>query len=418
VKLAWAAPIDRDDLNLMHDKPKSSLAFRTVTAQTPLEIPCPRNGLVWPIHFATTYTRDETNTYPSLDYVYGRADNPTLRQTESLIATLEDGDAAMLFGSGMSAAMAVILAFEEPIHILASAQMYYGLRHWFENVRRFGHSINFVDTTDLAAVKASVDARAPHLVWIETPSNPMWAITDISAVAGIVRDVGAMVCVDSTVATPVFTRPLHHGADIVMHSATKYLNGHSDVSAGALVTSRRNEFWNRIAKMRAEQGVSLGALEAWLLSRGMRTLGIRVVAQSKSAAILADRLRSHQAVSSVLYPGLPSHPGHDVAVRQMIGGFGGMFSLRLSGGAAAAVAAAGNTLLWRRATSLGGVESLIEHRSSMEGHHPSCPDDLLRLSVGIEDPEDLLNDLDQALNRVSNTRQSSAMSAAFGGHPT
>jgi cystathionine gamma-synthase len=380
----------------MDDKPPQPLKFQTIAAQTPPESRAqPRNGLVWPIHFSTTFTRDADNAYPS-DHVYGRADNPTLRQTECLIAALEDAAAAMLFGSGMSAAMAVVLAFDTPVHIIASARMYYGLRKWFQNVGRFGHTIDFVDTTDLTALKKSLEERAPGLVWIETPSNPTWAITDIAAVCDLAHRFGATVCVDSTIATPVFTRPLQLGADIVMHSATKYLNGHSDVSAGALACAKPDDLWASIGRMRAEQGVSLGALEAWLLARGMRTLQIRVSTQSKTAALLAERLRGHRAVSRVLYPGLSDHPGHDIAARQMTGGFGAMLSLRMRGGERAAIEAAGNMSLWKRATSLGGVESLVEHRSSMEGRHSDCPDDLLRLSVGIEDPDDLFNDLDQA----------------------
>jgi len=383
----------------MYDKPRASLQFRTLTVQNPASLETPQNGLVGPIHFSTTYTRNEHYAYAS-EYVYGRADNLTLRQTETFIASLENGHAAMLFGSGMSAAMAVVLAFGQPIHVIAPCDMYYGLRRWFAGIGRYGHSIDFVDTTDLQALQAAIERRRPDLVWIETPSNPLWKITDIAAVSRLAHDVDALVCVDSTVATPVLTRPIDHGADLVMHSATKYLNGHSDVSAGVLVAACSSDLWREIASMRAEQGVSLGALEAWLLARGMRTLDLRVKAQSKSAALLAERLRDHPAVSAVLYPGLSDHPGHAIAARQMGGGFGGMLSVRMAGGVGAALGAAANVSLWKRATSLGGVESLIEHRASMEGHSLCCPDDLLRLSVGIEDPDDLYADLDRAFRSV------------------
>jgi cystathionine gamma-synthase len=383
----------------MYDKPRAPLTFRTLTVQSPIGLEAPDNGLVGPIHFSTTYTRNEHYAYAS-EYVYGRADNLTLRQTESYIATLENAHAAMLFGSGMSAAMAVILAFGRPAHILASNEMYYGLKRWFAGIGRFGHSIEFVDTTDLAVLGTAIAHRRPDLIWIESPSNPLWKITDIAAVSRMAHEVGALVAVDSTVATPVFTRPIDHGADIVMHSATKYLNGHSDVSAGVLAVARPSEHWCEIARMRAEQGVSLGSLEAWLLARGMRTLDIRVRAQAKSAALLAERLQDHPAVSAVLYPGLKDHPGHEIARRQMTGGFGGMLSVRMKGGVVAALGAAANVSLWKCATSLGGVESLIEHRASMEGQSPSCPDDLLRLSVGIEDPDDLYADLDRAFQSI------------------
>lgn len=383
----------------MFDKPRAQLSFRTLTVQSPVGLDAPQNGLVGPIHFSTTYTRNDEYAYAS-DYVYGRADNLTLRQTESLIALLENAESAMLFGSGMSAAMAVVLALPEPTHILATADMYYALKRWFSGLKRFGHTVVFVDTSDLAAVEAAIAMCAPGLIWLETPTNPLWKVSDIAAITRLARRVGATVAVDSTVSTPVFTRPLDLGADIVMHSATKYLNGHSDVSAGALATARNTPLWRAIAEMRAEQGVSLGALEAWLLARGMRTLDLRVRTQARSAAILAERLQNHPSVARVLYPGLPDHPGHAIAARQMSGGFGGMLSIRVKGGAKAAVGAAANTRLWRSATSLGGVESLIEHRASMEGPGTGCPDDLLRLSVGIEDVDDLYADLDRALRAI------------------
>ncbi|TBW33421.1 PLP-dependent transferase [Siculibacillus lacustris] len=380
----------------MDAKPGAELRLRTQAVQMPMGHDAPRNGLVGSIHLSTTYTRDESYAYAS-DHVYGRADNPTLRQTEASVAAMERAWSAMLFGSGMSAAIAVIMALDRPSHVIATASMYYGLKRWLAGIGRFGHTIAFVDTTDLTALAASIDARPPDLVWIETPSNPLWRITDIAAVARLAHAVGAVVCVDSTVATPVFTRPIDYGADLVMHSATKYLNGHSDVSAGVLAAARPSDLWSRIAEARADQGTGLGAFDAWLLARGLRTLAIRVKAQAASAATLARRLVAHPAVAEVLYPGLPDHPDHAVALRQMTGGFGGMLSIRLAN-ADAALAVAGRVRLWRCATSLGGVESLIEHRASMEGAGPFCPDDLLRLSVGIEDPDDLWADLDSALH--------------------
>lgn len=395
----------------MFDKPRAQLSFRTLTVQSPVGLDAPQNGLVGPIHFSTTYTRNDQYAYAS-DYVYGRADNLTLRQTESLIALLENAESAMLFGSGMSAAMAVVLALPEPTHILATSDMYYALKRWFSGLKRFGHTVAFVDTGDLAAVEASIVLRAPGLIWLETPTNPLWKVSDIAAITRVARRIGATVAVDSTVATPVFTRPLDLGADIVMHSATKYLNGHSDVSAGVLATSRNTALWRAIAEMRAEQGVSLGALEAWLLARGMRTLDLRVRTQARSAAILAERLQNHPNIARVLYPGLPDHPGHAIAARQMSGGFGGMLSIRVKGGAKAAVGVAANTRLWRSATSLGGVESLIEHRASMEGTGTGCPEDLLRLSVGIEDVDDLYGDLDRALRAIPLDGPDSAASEA------
>jgi cystathionine gamma-synthase len=225
----------------------------------------------------------------------------------------------------------------------------------------------------------------------------LWTITDIAAVAEIAHASEAVLCVDSTVATPILTRPLSLGADIVMHSATKYLNGHSDVIAGALATARDDSLWQRVRKTRGQLGSALGGFDAWLLMRGMRTLDLRVRRQAQTAATLAARLAGHPAVSTVLYPGLERHVGHGVALRQMAGGFGGMLSLRIKQGEAAAIAVAAAVTLWKRATSFGGIESLIEHRASIEGEGSPCPADLLRLSAGLEDADDLYFDLHRAL---------------------
>jgi cystathionine gamma-synthase len=260
--------------------------------------------------------------------------------------------------------------------------------------------VEFVDTSDVDAVRNAVKPGKTKLVWLETPSNPLWSISDIAAIASIAHSAGAKVAVDSTVATPVFTRPLALGADIVMHAATKSLNGHSDVIAGALATRAKDALWTRIVANRKSLGAILGPFEAFLLIRGMRTLDLRVRAAAATAADLAQRFSNHAYVSGVLYPGLRTHPGHDIAARQMQGGFGGMLSIRVRGGEASAVATAASVALWKRATSLGGVESLIEHRASIEGAGTPCPPDLLRLSAGIEDPDDLYADLDQALRRA------------------
>jgi cystathionine gamma-synthase len=241
-------------------------------------------------------------------------------------------------------------------------------------------------------------------MWIETPANPMWSVTDIAATAKIAKASGARLAVDSTVATPVLTRPLDLGADIVMHSATKYLNGHSDLIAGALATREDDAFWQRIKALRAQLGGTMGSFEAWLLLRGMRTLYLRVDAASRSAMRIAEHFSRHPMVAEVLYPGLPSSPAHAVATKQMRGGFGGMLSLRVKGGEGAAIATAANVALWKRATSLGGVESLIEHRASVEGANTPVPFDLLRLSVGIEDTGDLIADLEQALATAHGAR--------------
>jgi cystathionine gamma-synthase len=276
--------------------------------------------------------------------------------------------------------------------------MYWSLRNWLmTEATRWGLRVDLVDASDPNAVRDAVRAGETKLVWTETPANPLWSVTDIEAVAAIAHEAGATLAVDSTCATPMLTRPLALGADIVMHAATKYLNGHSDVVAGVLATAHTDALWERIRRNRTALGQILGPLEAFLLIRGMRTLPLRVAAASASALELARRLSRHDAVQQVLYPGLLDNPGHEVARRQMDGGFGGMLSICVNGGEPAAVSTAARVELWKRATSLGGVESLIEHRASIEGAGSPCPPNLLRLSTGIEDVNDLFADLDQAL---------------------
>jgi cystathionine gamma-synthase len=378
----------------MTDRP-DTFKPRTIAAQALGAIEPETKGVALPIHLSTTFIRDPDNQYRT-GYIYGRPDNATVRQTEAVIAALEGAADAMLLGSGMSAATTVVLALPAGSHILAPKVMYWSLRNWLVTTApRFGYRVDIVDMEDLAAVRAAMRSDT-KLVWIETPANPLWGITDISGVSEIAHAGGAILGVDSTVATPLFCRPLSLGADIVMHSATKYLNGHSDVIAGALATARSDDFWTQVKTVRAQHGTILGPFEAWLLMRGLRTLETRVKTATESAGILAQRLANHALVSSVLYPGLPSFPGHDIAKRQM-SGFSGMLSVRVKSGERAAIDAAARVKLWKRATSLGGVESLLEHRASIEGANSPVPPDLLRLSVGIEDPGDLIADLETAL---------------------
>ncbi len=353
-----------------------------------------------PIHVSSTYLRDEDNQYRS-GRVYARADNPAFDQPQAVITQLENGADSMLFASGMAAATAVFLALTPGDHVLAPKVMYWSLRNWLLNfATHWGLKVELVDMTDPKAVQAAIVPGSTRLVWIETPANPTWTITDIAATAEIAHAAGAILAVDSTVATPVLTRPLDLGADIVMHAATKYLNGHSDLIAGVLVAREDNALWQRIRTVRAQVGGTLGSFEAWLLMRGMRTLFLRVRAASASAQRVAEYFHGHPLVSEVLYPGLPTAQGHAVAARQMQSGFGGMLSIRARGGEASAIATAAKVAVWKRATSLGGTESLIEHRASVEGAGSPVPPDLLRLSVGIEDVQDLINDLEQALRQA------------------
>jgi cystathionine gamma-synthase len=358
-------------------------------------------AVVAPIHVTTTYIRDPDNQYRS-GYAYGRPDNQTIRQAEALIARLEGAEQALLLGSGMSAAIAVFFALAPGDHIVAPKVMYWGLRDWLSGeARRWGLAVDLIDTSDPDELRAALQPGRTRLVWLETPANPLWTITDIAAAADLAHAAGARLAVDSTVSTPILSRPLALGADIVMHAATKYLNGHSDVIAGALACAKADDFWARIVQIRAQQGMILGPFEAYLLSRGMRTLDLRVRAASANALALAERLARHPQIIEVLYPGLASHRGHAIAARQMQAGFGGMLSIRLRGGEAAAIATAAQTIIWKRATSLGGVESLIEHRASVEGVGSPCPPDLLRLSTGLESVDDLFDDLDTAMRAAA-----------------
>lgn len=359
-------------------------------------------AVVPPLHLSTTYLRDPDNAYSS-GFVYGRPDNATIRDTESVIAALEEAEAgALLFSSGMAAATACFLALEPGDHVVAPTVMYWALRKWLgTEAARLGLLVSFVEMDDLDRLREALVPGRTKLVWIETPSNPLWTVTDIGQAAALAHAAGARVAVDSTCASPFHTRPLALGADIVMHSATKILNGHSDVLAGVLAGVAADVYWDRLRAIRSGHGAILGPFEAYLLQRGLRTLFVRASAQARGAGELAARLSVHPRLARVLYPGLPRHPGHDVAARQMENGFGYMLSVQVSGGEAAAIATAAAVGLWKRATSLGGVESLIEHRASIEGPGTPCPTDLLRLSTGLESPDDLFDDLDRALRAAN-----------------
>ena len=421
------------------------LAPATLAAQGLGVIEPVTKAVVQPIHVSTTFERDADNQY-SAGRCYSRADNPTFDQVEATLAALEQGTDALVFASGMAAATACFQALDPGDHVIVPTVMYWALRNWLTTfASRWGLEVSLVDTTNLDELRAAIRPNKTKLVWLETPSNPLWHVTDIAAAADIAHQAGAKLAVDSTVAATVFTQPLTLGADLVMHAATKYLNGHSDLVAGALIAgptlcesgrlmnpvawtpaseptsdpSNRSEegirptdlfarlaaepdsYWKRIRSVRSQVGGVLGSFEAWLLMRGLRTLYPRVRWASASAQSLAERLAEHPSIAEVLYPGLPSFAGHEVACRQMRGGFGAMLSIRVKGGELAAIATAAKVQLWKRATSLGGVESLLEHRASIEGVGSPCPPDLLRLSVGIEDADDLFTDLDQALRAAA-----------------
>lgn len=386
-------------------RPLTGLHPETLAAHAGAEPDPVFGAVVPPLQPSTTFTRRAQDYQIRGKASYTRDHNPTAEPLEGLLAKLEGGAAALVFGSGLAAAMAIVQALKPGDRVVAQRSMYWGLRAGLEDYcPRWGLDLVLVDMTDLEqldqALASDSDQKADSdtLVWMETPSNPLWEVGDIAAVSARCKAAGAKLAVDNTVPTPALTRPLELGADLVMHSATKYLNGHSDVCAGAVITAETDEMWDRIAANRSKIGGILGPFEAWLLLRGLRTLYLRVERASCSALAIARHFEKHPAVAQVLYPGLPSNPGHAIAARQMDGGFGGMMSLRIAGGAAAALAVAKRTHVFLRATSLGGVESLIEHRATIEGDSGLVPADLLRLSIGIEAEADLIADLEQAMD--------------------
>jgi len=383
----------------------------TTLAQGGGTVDATTGAIVPPIHIATTFVRDADNQYRR-GYCYGRSDNATARQVEDVLTNIESGSGTLLFASGMAAATTAFLALQRPAHVVVPTAMYWGLQQWLEDdAPSHGLDVTFVDAGDHLALRNAIRPNCTRLVWIETPSNPIWSITDIVEAARCAHDAGALLAIDSTVPTPVLTRPLTLGADIVLHSATKYLNGHSDVVAGAMVFAKRAAAYESAARLRRRMGSALGSFEAALLLRGLRTLHVRVRHQSASAMAIAEHFADHPAIARVLYPGLLSHPGHAIAARQMQGGFGGMLSMRIRGGEDAAISIAGRLKVWKRATSLGGVESLVEHRSSIEGPGSSCPSDLLRFSVGLEDVDDLIGDIEGSLaSAASDSRPSRSRS--------
>ncbi|GMQ75941.1 MAG: cystathionine gamma-synthase [Gammaproteobacteria bacterium] len=359
----------------------------------------PVNGGVVPgVQMATTYARDRDYELRAPGVSYGRDKNPTYLLAEQVVAELEGGAGALLFSSGLAAAAALFHTLEPGDHVVAPVIMYHGLRDWLiQFCDTWKVDIDTFDATVDGALASAIKPDRTRIVWVETPANPTWDVTDIAAAADLAHAAGARLAVDSTVATPLLTRPLALGADFVFHSASKYLNGHSDVIAGVLVAGEDDEQWQAVRFQRVFGGAILGPMEAWLLLRGMRTMHLRVQRCCESAMTIARRLEGHGRISRVLYPGLESHPGHAIAGRQMQGGFGGMLSVLVDGDAAVARSVAARTRVFVPATSLGGVESLIEHRATVEGPNSPVAPNLLRLSVGIENVADLIADLDQAL---------------------
>ena len=354
-------------------------------------------AVVPPIYTASTYARDQ-DYKPLLKENYVRSGNPTLWQAEETISALEHGSSALLFASGMAAITTLLETVPQGAHVVAPDVMYYGTRDWLKRLEGLGRiSLTLFDPKDEAALAAAVQKGKTDLVWIETPLNPTWDVIDIEAAAKAAHGAGAILAVDATATGAVTTKPLTLGADIVFHSATKYLNGHSDVLAGVLVTREETPRWKEIATLRTKIGAPLAPLECFLLMRGMRTLFVRYRQASSNALAIARHFERHPKLERVLYPGLAAHAGHAIAARQMTDGFGGMMSLLLKGSFADAQRFCTRLRVIVPATSLGGVESLAEHRKTVEGPSSPVPDNLVRLSIGIEHVDDLIADIEQVL---------------------
>lgn len=382
------------------------MKFRTRAIHAGNERDRETGAVVRPIHLATTYVQPGAGEWGAFDY--SRSGNPTRQALETTLASLESGSGALAFASGMAAIHAATMLLDAGDHIVAGTDVYGGTyRLLHKIVNRAGIRVSLAPATDLDALRAAI-RRETKLVWVESPGNPLLSIIDIAACAEIAHQHGALLGVDSTFATPVLTRPLELDADIVMHSATKYLGGHSDLLGGTLVVANRT-LYDRLYFIQNATGAVMGPLEAFLCSRGIKTLELRVRAQCQTAAALAEWLQSDPRVARVLYPGLAGHPGHEIATRQMDGAFGAMLSFEVRGDFDAAKRIVEATRLFQLAVSLGAVESLIEQPAAMS--HASydrqarlahgISDGLIRLSVGLEDVEDLQADLDQALARAA-----------------
>jgi len=358
--------------------------------------PDPATGAISPpIQLSTTFERAEDGSYPA-GFVYGRTKNPNRTMLEGALAELEGGAAAAAFASGLAAIHAVFQSLQAGDHCVVSADIYHGTRYLLQNVmQRWNLEVSFVNFDDSSEARSALRENT-RLVYVESPSNPLLKIIDLAEAATLAHDAGAKLVVDNTWATPVLQRPLELGADISVHSSTKYFGGHSDVTGGAVIAKEEDDFFKRIREVQNLAGGVPSPFDCWLVRRGLATLPLRVMAQSRSAQLVAEFLNKHPQVSQVYYPSLPSHPRHEIARRQMTA-FGGMLSFQARGGETAARKVAARTQLFHQATSLGGIESLIEHRASVEGPQTTTPRDLLRLSVGIEHADDLIEDLDQAL---------------------
>jgi cystathionine gamma-synthase len=386
----------------MKFKNEKDLSISTKIVQA-LHFSDPETGSVVPsIDHSATYARDE-NYLPRQPYWYRRDGNKTTQIAEEIIAELENADASLLFSSGMSACTAVLEMLPALAHVVAPRVMYHGVLNQIQNFACKNRiSVSFYEAGDLSSMEAVIKNGVTQLVWVETPNNPNWEVTDISSAAKLAHGAGAKLIVDATPTPPTMTKSLNLGADISFHSATKYLNGHSDVSAGVLSFNQQSSTHENLCKIRNLHGTVLNSQDAFLLIRGLRTLFLRVEKNSQNAMLLANHFNNHEFIERVLYPGLETHPNHDIAKYQTNGQFGGMLSVIVKGSETDAINVVRKCRVFYPATSLGGVESLIEHRKTVSGENFPVNEKLLRISAGIEDPVDLINDLEQALEKAFN----------------
>eukprot|EP01037_Dinobryon_pediforme_P000826 gene826-830_t len=367
--------------------------LETIAIHAANHVDASSKAVIQPVVLSTTFERAADGTYPS-GYIYSRSGNPNRTLLENVLAKLEGGADAASFGSGNAAGMAVFQSLPAGAHIIAPDDMYHGLRNQLKNLFSGILTFDFIDINDTELLQSYIKPET-KMIWIETPSNPLLKITDIKKLAAIAKANGIMLACDNTFATPVCQQPLALGADLVMHSCTKYFGGHSDLMGGALITRDKNEAWQKIRQVQEMGGAIPSPMDCYYLARSIKTLPYRVRGHVQNAGLLAAYLAKHPNVEKVLYPGLPSHPQHHIAKAQM-SSFGGMLSFCVKGGADEAKRVINKLQLFTQATSLGGVESLIEHRASVEGPDTKTPFNLLRVSVGLEHIDDLIADLDQA----------------------
>lgn len=373
------------------------MQIETIAVHAGHHVDAETGAVAAPIHLSTTFERDADGEYPR-GFVYGRSGNPNRASLERLLADLEGGACASAFASGLAAASAVFQSLRPGDHVVAPREIYHGVRTLLDKVYApWGLSVSYASLFEPGALADAVTNKT-RLIWTETPANPMLQITDLAEASRIAKAAGALLACDNTFATPILQRPIEQGADLVIHATTKWIGGHSDHTGGIVICARDDDFARRIHGVQEHGGGTVSPFDAWLACRGARSLACRVRASTESAGRIAAFLNQRNDVERALYPGLPSHAGHEIANRQMAG-FGGIVSVCVKGDRDRAMQVAGALRIFTRATSLGGVESLVEHRESIEGPKTTTPANLLRLSIGLENAQDLMDDLAQALER-------------------